>query len=225
MASIRLTNAMRERIGNKVIAYKYENNSGVNDLVKEAASLATAVYNEAFTEKQRELIKSLPVGWMRQDDKIGAQFGNSWTIAQLKFNGDIGDFVNGYEAKQYVRTYTKDLREVYRHVTSPEPSRHYYNNHISVQFDTDHALTSRFTNLKNKIDTHIEEWRKDKLSIKTTLGSFTTAQKLMAEWPEVKPFVLQIIGGTSKPVQSTALAISREKLNERFGLPMPEKAA
>lgn len=217
-ASIRLTNSIRERIGERVLKYKYDQNGTVKEVSAEVASLATAAYNTLYTEKQRTLIDSLPNGWMPESDQIGVKFG--FEVTQLSFNGEPSDFARTWDDKKLIKSYLPNIREVKKRLAC-NSERYRHGSTIDLVLDHNHDLTSRFNKVQRRVTDFLDSYKKDKLSIKTTLNSFTTAKKLMDEWPEVKPFVLQVLGNTSAPVQSTALAISRAELNEKFGLPVP----
>jgi hypothetical protein len=210
---------MRSQISDRVLDYKYEKNSVISEVSKEIASLASEAYNNLFTERQRVLIDSLPNRWMLESDTIGVKFG--WEVAQLNFNGDPSNFCSGWDNRKLVSKYFKDSKEVKKRILSGIDSGFRYNNIVDIVFPVDHDLTTRFNKISRRIEDFLDEYKKDRLSINVTLNSFITAKKLMDEWPEIKPFVLQVIGRTSSPVQSTALAISRSELNEKFGLPIP----
>lgn len=217
--SVRLTNALRDSIASKVIKYKYENNSKAAEFVKEAASIAQAVYNSVLDEPTREKINALPSGWVPEVDQISVSFGYGYTY--LNFNGSINNFLkHRYRENHSTRIHNVIPTlcggdEVNKRVPSDKTRCGAF-----ATFRHSHELTSRFDKLKSSVEDFQEEYNKDVASIRSTLASFTTAKKLMDDWKEITPFVKALIGNSDKPVV-TALAIPVADLNARFGLPVP----
>lgn len=215
--SVRLTNVMREAIATKVIKYKYENNALAPELVKEAASIATAAYNSVFDEATRQKINDLPNGWLPEDDEIKVQFG--YEYSNMNFNGSVTNVIK-YRYRQdgpRIHNVIKSLSGgdvVKKRI--PDNRLHA----VFAQFNHKDELTTRFNSLKNRVEDLQKNFDDDVRSIRSTLSSFTTAKKLMEDWKEISPFVKSVIGHTDKPVV-TALAIPVGDLNARFGLPVP----
>lgn len=212
VANVRLTNSMRDRIAAKVMEYKYPKNSGViKELQKEAASIATAVYNSTISESDREKMDALPNGWLEETDYISVKFGSDHN--SLYFNGDLHNHLP--YSMRYREVSTKnELASVNKRIP----------NHLSryfAQFSARDDLSSRFQSFERKCTELGEEYVKSQSILKSTLNKCTTTKTLVELWPEIKGFVQEVVGTPAAALPSVALSVPISTLNETFGLPVP----
>lgn len=205
--NVRLTNSIRDRIMTKVLNYKFKKNN-FDEVQHDLASLAQAVYNSVFSEKMLKQMADLPAGWLPKSDYIRVQFG--YETPYLYFSGQL-----------YGVPY-----EITRRLDTPAPVQKTLPSNcvgtILTKFDHSHDLTERYTNITTRMNKLKEEYTDSKNMLRGTLAKFHTTNRLIEAWPEVKPFVIEIVG---KPAStSTALSVPIATLNEKFGLPVPDKA-
>lgn len=62
----------------------------------------------------------------------------------------------------------------------------------------------------------------DKQVLRATLARLNTVKKIQEEWPEIMPFVEQVVG---QMTVANLPAVNKEDLNARFDLPVEEKQA
>jgi hypothetical protein len=212
--NVRLLKYHREQIARKVLNYKFQNSTNqLQSLETEHRNLAQAVYEATFSKKERELMDSLPQGWMFEDADIKAKFGGE--VVSLYFSGYLGG-LRGSAYNELGQMGYKRPDDVQRRMP--------YHNHYGIQkvFAHDDPLTVRFNSLSRRFQTMIEEARKSSRMLNATLAASYTSNALIKAWPEVAPFVKQVCGSPSAP--STALVVPVTQLNETFGLPVPESA-
>jgi hypothetical protein len=210
--NVRLSKYHREAIAKKVLHYKFQNSSNLlKSLETEHRNLARAVYDAAFSQADRAKMDALPKGWLYEDGDVKARFGGE--VSSLNYNGSLyalrGADYSLLTQMGYSRPDDLELRIP-------------YDQHFSVieVFDHDHPITARFNSLRNRFTTMIEEARKAKAVLYSALQSSTTSNSLIKAWPEVEPFVRQVIGNRGTQVV-TALSVPVATLNETFGLPVP----
>lgn len=93
------------------------------------------------------------------------------------------------------------------------------NRNNAVVFDANHPFTDRYRDIKNRKAKLEEEKREARAKANAALKNATTVGKLLAIWPEVKPFVEKYLKKATTaaqlPVVQTAV------LNKTFDLPVP----
>lgn len=213
VANVRLTNSMRDRIADKVLRYKYPFNSGViQEFQKEAASIAQAVYNDIISESDRAKVEALPNGWLEEKEYIYVRFGSRHE--SLHFNGDLYSHITDYRLCSSTLKPRADSRDVKKRV--PHFGSRYF-----AQYDARHDLSTRFQTFDRKISIFVEEYTKAVGVLKSTLCKCTTTRALVELWPEIKPFVIEVVGTPAASKPSVALTVPISTLNETFGLPVP----
>jgi hypothetical protein len=207
----RLTNSTRERIAKDILLYKFES-TNIAELKKDHASIALAVYNSIYTEKEREQIDALPDGWLPMTERINISYGYS-DYTSLNFNGSIYNHI-GYRVTSLVGHKMFSVEE-----TVQRRMLEKFNRSTILIKDTD--LSNRITNHVNKINTTSSEVTTLYRKITAALSSVTTTKKLVEVWPESKPFVTKVFGDSTAKIPSKELSIPVAELNEALGLPVP----
>lgn len=77
MASIRLTNTMRERILRDIMIYRFDEEE--KKLQADEYALGQEIYRHCLGKKGLELINSLPPGWVPTTNNISVRFAGSYT--------------------------------------------------------------------------------------------------------------------------------------------------
>jgi len=168
----RITNEHRSRILKAVLQHRF--GAAFASLQAEYAQLAQDIYEDVYDAKQRAQMEALPDGWLPRSISIRSKLGESY--ADLPFNGWIrhinsSDLVEAKERSQSRVILSRDINavmEIYDH------------NHNFAEIYS--ALQVKAADLRNQV----REAEKLTMAI---LERATTLPKLLAVWPEVKPFV------------------------------------
>lgn len=161
MASVRLTNSIRDAIRIKVMNRAFDKLHA--DTKDQEHKLAAAVYRVAFTAKQRKLMDSLPQGWLPELNYMRVEFKE----------GTIG----------YTNLTVKDDEKL----RVPNNKNNY--NAIAV-IESGHILEEVALKWKKDKEDIRQRYEKTRLSVCAILDSVTTVKKLIDIWPEAKEFIL-----------------------------------
>lgn len=197
--STRLTTAIREKIVADLLRHRFEND--VVDYRDNMASLASAVYEDLYSESDRVLLDSMPEGWMPVEASIGVTFADSYT--RLYFGGYLtGDMaaMSSYEA-------------VYR----PFAAKH--RGGCVKTYEARHKLAIRAEKLSAQKDSLKEKISEAKRAANSALSSVATVKRLIEGWPEIAPFAAKYEG--EKPALP---ALPTNILNNILDLPVSEAA-
>lgn len=207
--NVRLTNSIRDSIAKRVIQYKFVKTSSVlKDIRHEIASLAQAVYNDNLSETDQEKIASMPNGWLPESDHIFVQFGTD--RQNLFFNGE--PFSLTWSVRKELKYFSSDVPDVKKRIPD-------HMNRTFTSYSARHDLTNRYTDIDRKIRQFNTEVSESQKMLSAALSKATTTNRLIEMWPEVKPFVIEVVGNPKQP--SVALMVPVANLNEKFGLPVP----
>lgn len=211
--NVRLCKYHREAIAKKVLNYKFQSSSNtLKSIETEHKNLAQAVYEAAFSKKERETIDSLPKGWMWEGSTIKARFGGE--VSELTFSGTLSGLRGSHRYNLlHQMGYTNP-----EHVNKRMPYQNHYG--ILAVFDHDSDITARYNAMMKRFTTLMEESAKAQRVLEATLRNASTSNALIKAWPEVEPFVRQVVG-TKSPAASVALVVPVADLNATFGLPVP----
>lgn len=205
---MRLTSGMRLSLGVAVMRHRFSDE--IEKLISDRATFAADVYDDVFKKWDRELMASLPGGWLPEVQKVNAQFGESGsTFAQICFDGRIeGEVFARLRSQKKERT-VATLRPV------PNNKEH----GCWKTYPDDHRISRRWTVLGKRFNTLCENIAAAQQQVDAALASATTVAALLKQWPEIEPFTKQIC------VESAKLpAIASSTLNATFKLPIKEAA-
>ena len=199
--SIRLTNDIRRTITKDVLHHRFSRE--VDALIQDRADLANDVYNDVYPKSIRTRMANLPAGWLPEDSKINAKFGESGgTYLYLPFNGHPFNELGRYQNGQH----QAEMRRI--------QSRHVHG--CAKIYPDGHQLSIRVRALKAKTNDLLQEVRRADREIQAALNSVSTIKRLIETWPEVEPFTKQF----SKKSTPNLPAIPTGKLNQMLGLPV-----
>lgn len=164
MASIKLTNAHREEILQKLLEHRFgEESKKLNAEIEEIASDA---YEKIFGNKMIRQMYELPEGWLPETSAIRITVNGSYKY--LRFNVPNDDTQKRIPASK--------------------------NGGVLYQFEKDDKITKRIEEYELKHSNYIENYREVKAQVRALLASVTTLGKLHAVWPEVQEFTKDIPG-------------------------------
>ncbi len=197
---MRLTNAMRETIRNRVIAHRFT--ADAHALFCDYGRLAARAYDFFYPAPMRTRMDSLPKGWLPEDDDIRFQCGN--TYARFSFDG------TPYRS-DYLGNYTKDIEPISKRFLTKDKGA------CLFVLEADHSISVELEQLNQRRTGLIEAEHQAIVAIRTTLEKFHTSEKLIEGWPEVEPFMDGIV-----PVKAAPLVVQTADLNALLDLPVRE---
>lgn len=209
MASIKLNNAIRERLLAKLIDGKFTEEK--KSIIDRLIALADACYNMQYDPAVRRKMNALPDGWLSYDDGLHVRFGSTRDgYVELDFNG--------YDSREMYRygTSVKGLEEwpVDRDTDFYRRFPHKDRGQCRLALDDDHPLSMEYFAIQDVIKDHKERELDLKRKITSVLNSVTTTGRLVQVWPEVEDHVAVIDPGVATGVP----AIRVEELNTALGL-------
>ena len=157
MASIRLTNTMRELIRNRLLEKRFAPEEKA--LQDAFTKLADDIGRSLLTPKQWKMVEELPEGWLKKTNGVRAAFA-----------GQRKDLTMG-AALAFPDSLYGDS---------------YYRRDVEALFPADHKFTERFTQLTQREAELKQERQQCKREIEGVLSSCSTLGKLHEIWPESK---------------------------------------
>ncbi|WNO24197.1 hypothetical protein Scuro_36 [Acinetobacter phage Scuro] len=85
-----------------------------------------------------------------------------------------------------------------------------------MQYDADHEFTQEYRSICNDAKDLETKEKVLRETVKATLDSFYTTERLLEEWPEAKDLIPKEVEAAAKPMP---LALQTEELNKLIGLP------
>lgn len=208
---MRLTNEMRGKLVNAMLTHKFT--TDYNDLVAVAAQLAIDVYDRAF-EKDRKQIDALPDGWLPTDCDITAKLG----VVQPKLMFS-GQFIYRHGTR-LIGGVSYSEADIYLLFPTPAAVWRRFPNKRKGQcvldLDGTDQLTKDYDNLVFGSNQFVVDVSVARRTLVSTLDQYHTAEKLVAAWPEIAPFVDDL--EPARPKNLPALPV--EDLNKMLGLPI-----
>lgn len=199
----RLTNSIREAIGEKLIKRAFQTKA--QEAVKDAAAFAIKVYEDALRD-DLPTIRTLKEGWLPTDNDIKVQFGAE--VIAIKFNGQWDDYSLDSRLKMAGA-------EVLDKSHFPFPSRK-KGTVVKIYSATD-PLAEEFDKMKSRYAAVIEEIRKAYADAMRAMNQVSSVKKLMEVWPEVTVIAMDYMeAGERKAILP---AVPRAELNKALGLP------
>lgn len=197
MATVKLTTSIREQIMWKVLRHRFQEE--FDQVVAEGAAVADLIYNDVFKKKERDLMDSLPEGWLPTDDDIAVQAACGYQ--RIYFNG-----------KFHLEGFKKPTLEQFRRFPKCRLSG------AAKVYEAGDKIGERLGKLIESRTDLEQRVSLAKRQVMASLNSVTTLGKLKSEWPEIAPFCPEV------EEVGTALAIPTDRLNELLKLPAKEAA-
>ena len=201
--SVRLTNDIRASIVKKAITHRFR--KPVVELLGIQAALADEVYNEIYGPLTQKRMAELPEGWLGVRSGFTVVFGGAHE--QIDFDGD-------YNLNASLRATVPQNRP------RPEPRRFFsvHNSHhtpIRV-YEARHPLSEKYQTNEAKRSDLMKQVAEAEKALKAALESVTTVGRLLAVWPELKPFCTDLLAAKVPNLP----AVPRERLNALLDLPV-----
>lgn len=201
MASVRLTNEIREEITTAMLRHRFSKE--VAKLVALRAKLADRVYRDLYSPADRKKMEALPDGWLPVDDDVQCRFQGSYQ--RLKFNGGIwGDLYFLID---------KEVEVVNRRLAAKHKSS------CAKVYDGGHPIAEAYAEVEGVTKDLTERFKDAKRQIKSALSRATTTTRLIELWPEVRPFCSDY-----EHAAPSLPAIQTSALNAMLDLPVSEAA-
>lgn len=183
---MRLTNEIRGRLVRALIEKRFGERS--EKIQKDRAALGIAIYKKRFTKKERDLMDSLPRGWLPADSTIRACRGGG------------GRSVDHFRLLEPV----------------PVPIRESGCNSVLLVVDEKYPkLAERWDRLAEATDTLRREKNQAEREAHQIIAANTSSKGLKEHWPEIAD-VVDTCCPASGP--SMALVVPIARANELFGL-------
>lgn len=187
--SIRLTNQVRDEILLGLLKHGFDTEA--KEIEERRYALSVKVYNDVFSKKDRDLMDSLPAGWLPQVTAIKVQFGGA----------SSGVCERGFKEK----------------VSVPHKHKNYDSTNVLKVYEDSH----KFTVEHDKITDDIKEFNARKIKAKAqanaVIYSCNTTKALKDAWPEIAEIVENYEPSADSENQ-TALVPVENGLNELLKL-------
>lgn len=183
MASVRLTDYLRDQICKAVIGDRFE--AQRKKIAKERRSIALACYNKFYSRSIRAKMSALPDGWLPSESSIRVRLGGKHDY--LQFDG------SSYNSEIQKRFLAKDIGPV------------------ALDLEATDSITERYRSCEDESKDIDAAERRLRQEIRSVLYSVTTTGRLLAVWPEVEPFLSNIEPATVS-VPAVPVAELNEKL-------------
>ena len=206
MASVRLTVAMRENICRRLLRHRYS--ARVLDLIERQKVFAADVLADLWTPEERQLLDSLPAGWVPKVTHLGVKLGGQ-DSSYVSINLD------GSYAITSGLSFVRPEGHSYEHQSVRVPYN--ANNACIRRYDPNHPLAQRYELLSQERSRLSEEIARTKKIVEAQLEEYSTVQSLLKNWPEVEPFLGKYL---TPPVRLPALP--NQHLNELLDLPVKD---
>jgi hypothetical protein len=209
MASVKLTNYIRDRIVDDLLEHRFKDFYA--ETVKALAGLADRVYKDVYDASARRKISHLPEGWLPEANCIGAQFGEGDRgYTQLDFDGMT--HVDNLRASFRPRVFVNPPRE-FRRVLSKHKGG------CAAKYPKAHELSQAWFTIANGVaEQHGLHAEARKLA-RRGVEQVTTIGKLIEVWPEVEQFARRHVGAGLGVTDRTLPVPQLAALNTALRLP------
>lgn len=196
----RLTNSIRDQIIKAVLKHRFSDE--ITTIIKERSVLADAVYNDIFKKSDRDIMQSLPEGWLHNDGYLSVKIGEGgWGYINLNFNGSFSTHLNSIAGVS--------LETIYKRVPNKQSRG------CAAVYAETSKIGTQYRDICNKIET-LEQTIKDaENQLSAALSKATSIANLIKSWPEIEPFTKAFA-----PVKSNLPAIPTAQLNSILDLPV-----
>lgn len=214
MASVKLTNVMRDQIIRDVMGYRF--NTEFNGLLALQAELNKKIYEDVFTKELRELLTQMPDSWKSKDGNFNVSIGG--TVYRI----NVGEVVLLQEANRRFRRGPEKRDDTVKPIKLyfDLPAVVVYSSNVFKVYSARDEIGIAFNKHTQLVEKYAEEVNQAKHELHSVVHGTTTTKQLIEAWPEIEPFVNKVMGVTA--VTSTGVIIRRDELNDRFHLPVKE---
>lgn len=207
----RLTNDYRRQLLVAITRRTYQ--PKFEELLQEGKELADRVYNSVYPKKDRELMESLPSGWVPESDCVALNMDGE--LRCIYWNGSLfGPYAwKAVDRMPHPFDRPNDLerRIAYKHIWGRGRAQ-LKENAEEIRKD----LIEFNDKLENLRDEYFDAWRR----AEAVLNSVSTVGKLLKIWPEIAEFVPE---EWYCPRKANLPSLPIAQLNEILDLPPEEK--
>jgi|HubBroStandDraft_4_1064222.scaffolds.fasta_scaffold00019_57 hypothetical protein len=200
MKNFKLTNSTRDTIVTRLLEGKFDFQS--DTILKRRIALADKVYQRFYTPAIRTKMAELPSGWLVELDQIGLNFGDQW--AKLRFDGHPQNLKFSAARLQEANSFV-DRR---RFLAEDQHNRDFTINEPDSLFQEYWSIKQATENLK-------DDYTRLRNEVKGIIYGSTTSTALVERWPEVAPFLENLIPIT---IVGNLPAVRLDAINEKLGL-------
>lgn len=188
MATIKLTNSMRDMIENRLVKGKFEKEEA--QLKEKMRKIGDKFYKDLYTPSQLKLLASLP---------------STWCIERSEFYVHI----DGQGTSRI--TLTKPMR---LHIGG-ESAYRYHEANIYKIYEATHPLVEERRQARDEIDNLATARKELRMQVRGVLNSVTTLGKLVEVWPEIQSYITDL---WTPPASAGVPAVVIEDLNKLLNL-------
>lgn len=203
----RLSTNIKESLWRKLCERSFRKET--QQLINLNAAHANRVWEASFSQKDRDLMASLPEGWLPTDHDIQIQFAGR--IQTIYFWGTLGQ----YSLPENLRHTGAVLKDAFRRFPSKKKDG------VCAVFDRGHPLCEEFDALQEKLTALAGRVGDARRAAFVVMNSASTVKRLIAIWPEAEEFAKKYLDNGER--KALLPAVSVERLNALLGLP-PENA-
>lgn len=206
MATVRLTNNIREALLNKLLERAFK--ARCDEFMKRAGAFALRVHVDVFGS-DLDKMNALPDGWLPKDDDITVRFG--YTQTRLSFDGTLGrDGITD----AFRKCGSRGGSTVYRRFTYSKYGT------VAKEYNARHALAEEYEAFINERKDLSDEIERAAHTAKAAVDSCSSIQKLISIWPEVEEFAREFLRDGER--KALLPDIPRSQLNAILNLPPEE---
>lgn len=206
MTSARLNKTIREDLEKDLIKKAFSDRATKIYLARR--KMADRIYTNGFKLSDRKLMDSLPDGWLPTQRSftvnVAGQKMNFYFCGREYFNSKWSNLV------------PKEIRKDEPKILPRRFPEKVTNQTCEFSLPANDKLAVQILTLIDEQQDLEKEITKLKTQICATLKSVATVKRLLEVWPEVKPFVEDLIDVT--PGSAQALALPIDSLNTSIGL-------
>lgn len=170
MASIRLTNEIRESITKAMLKHRFSKE--LEKLLRMRAKLADRVYRDLYTASERKQMEALPGGWLPSSE--GIKFQASGCYQHIPFNGGFYGELNSAITSKPERV--------------PRLFAAEHNGSCVKVYDGAHPISAAHMEAEASFKDLSDRYSTAKRQIEAALAKASTTKRLIELWPEAAPF-------------------------------------
>jgi len=201
MATIRLTNAMRENIALALIVHRFSDE--VQSNMKERAAIAHRLYDLQFSDMDQRKMLELPKGWLNELERFDIHVGGETHYCY--FNGRRGswDEVRGNVVRK-LEGEKEPVKKRFPHSFVPRE----WSKTEEVIIDLERTFTATKAIYENVSEALTKAT--------SAINQYYTIGGMIKEWPEIEPFVPKFASAQVR----TLPVLATQTLNSIFNLPV-----
>lgn len=205
--TIKLNKTICSTIVRRALQHRFS--FGVYELINAQREFSHAFYNDVYNVETRNKMLALPEGWLPSATGIYGRFGTDWD--QITFDGRWG---LDRDATQCI---SEKHEKMLKGIPSSFPvlSKHNGYGLVIKAYPGNHKMTDKHRDLVNRRSDQLEQIRSAKKVLEVALGSVSTINRVLENWPDLEPFCKDLV-----PVTPNLPAVTRTQINAMLDLPV-----